>query len=232
MPGLPMAIRNFLKLTAKVFQMNIIANFPPHSLVATFRRKQCEKMIKHLLILLNFICVNISAQISILPIDSSSGKIIYQEVCIVDSVGAKELLSRSKIWFAKTFNSSKDVLQNIDDENHIIIGKALMRAHAQFYGERTWGYVKYSVSIYCKDNRFKYVITDFYHEGDAIATASTYTPSVGLLSINTIESGGFSGYRKKDLDRLCVEINENINLLVKSLKIDMNKKIETKSDKW
>ena len=189
-------------------------------------------MIKHILILLLFTSVKASSQISSLPSDSSSGKITFQGVITVDSVSAKELFSRSKIWFAKTFNSSNDVIQNIDNDNYIIIGKAKMRAHAQNFGERTWGYVSYSITIYCKDNRFKYVISDLYHEGDVIATASTYTPSVGLLSVNTPDSGGFSSYRKKDFDKLCNEINVYMDQLVKSLKNDMNKKIETKSNDW
>jgi hypothetical protein len=189
-------------------------------------------MKKYILVLLIFTSVKASSQISILQSDSSSGKIMFQGVCTVDSVSAKELFSRSKIWFAKTFNSSNDVIQNIDSENFIIIGKAKIRAHAQNFGERTWGYVKYSITIYCKDNRFKYVISDLYHEGDVIGTTSTYTPSVGLLSINTPEYGGFLSYRKKDLDKLCDELNDYVKQLVKSLKIDMNKKIETKSNEW
>jgi hypothetical protein len=189
-------------------------------------------MKKYLLLLLFFTSLKASAQISIMPSDSASGKITYQGVCIVDSVNAKELFSRSKIWFANTYNSSKEVIQNIDSDNYIIIGKAQMRAHAQSFGERTWGYVKYSITIYCKDNRYKYVISDFYHEGDKYASASTYIPSVGHFTINTLESGGFSSYRKKDFDKLCIEINDNVNQLIKSLKNDMSKKLETKSDEW
>ncbi|WP_026994799.1 DUF4468 domain-containing protein [Flectobacillus major] len=172
------------------------------------------------------------AQVSILPIDPSSGNVTYTEVIRVDSVSASELFSRSKLWFAKTYNSSKDVIQNTDNDNYSITGKAKIRTHARIMGERTWGYVSYIISIYCKNGRYKYVVSDFYHEGDAIATSSTLTPSVGQINRNTKESGGFGSYRKKDLDRLCEEINSNIKSLIVSLKNGMSKKSEAESKDW
>lgn len=177
---------------------------------------------------------SLTCQISILPIDSATGQVSYIGVVNVDSANAKDLLNRSKNWFVHTFVSSKQVIQNIDIDNNIITGKALMPAHAKYMVDRTWGKVNFTISIFCKDNRYKYIISDFIHEGDSYATSAGYVGSVGLLSNKTKESDSSMAnyYREKDLDRLCVELNEHMNELINSLKIEMNKKLETQLNDW
>ncbi|MBK9637739.1 MAG: DUF4468 domain-containing protein [Bacteroidetes bacterium] len=171
-------------------------------------------------------------QRSLLPIDSISGYVSYTQIEKIDSVSANDLFNRAETWFAKTYNSSNDVVQKSDKENFTIIGKGQMKAHAQNFGARSWGYIKYTISIYCKEGRYKCVISDFIHEGDKFATASTYQPSVGLFTKTTPQATGMSGYRAKDFDRICQELNEKVTKLLSSLSSSMSKKLESKSDDW
>ena len=207
--------------------------------MGVFRELLCETYkkanitMKLISTLLFFLFAKVAvAQISILPIDTISYQVAFTEVINVDSATAKDLFSRGKLWFAKTYKSSNAVIQNIDNESFSITGKANMRAYAQFIGTRTWGYVNYTISIFCKDGRYKYLITDFSHEGDPFASASTLTPSVGPINKLTKDSGGFGSYRKKDFDKLCQEINSDMINLISSLKNDMNKKTETETKDW
>jgi hypothetical protein len=70
-----------------------------------------------------------------LPVDSSTNKITYSEVVYVDSLADKqELFSRTREWFAKTYNSSNNVIQMEDKENGKIVGKALIQVYHKVLG--------------------------------------------------------------------------------------------------
>ena len=100
------------------------------------------------------------AQLPSLPIDSTTHLITYSEVVKVDG-NKDELYSRAREWFAKTYNSAQSVIQM--DTKDKIVGKALMQV---YYKGGDFGYINYTVSIYLKDGKYKYEITDFYHTGE------------------------------------------------------------------
>ena len=60
-----------------------------------------------------------------LPTDST-GKVIYSGVFSLDSnLSANELFKRAKAWFVKEYNSSKDVIQDADQEMHTTNGNCI-----------------------------------------------------------------------------------------------------------
>jgi len=94
-----------------------------------------------------------------LPIDPETKKITFTEVVIVDSTTTKDqLFERAQDWFVKAYGSGKEVIQLADKELGKIIGKALIP-----FG-KDMGYIYYTISIYVKDGKYKYVLTDFYHK--------------------------------------------------------------------
>ena len=159
-----------------------------------------------------------------LPTDST-GKVIYSGVVSLDSnLSSNELFKRAKAWFVKEYNSSKDVIQDADQETHSITGKALMTAHMTVMGSTSdWGHVKYTVSISCKDGRYRYSISDFYHE------IGSY-PGLGTIDNNSKSSN--VGYREKDYKRVVNEVNDYSNALVSSIKDFMSKKLSSASNDW
>lgn len=109
-----------------------------------------------------------------LPFDSVTHKITYSGIVKLDSTRKKdELYSTTLEWFAKTYNSGKDVIQLQDKDNGKIIGNGAITVHTtqryklSFEEQETKvktdvGYVKYSISIYLKDGKYKYLITDLF----------------------------------------------------------------------
>ena len=157
-----------------------------------------------------------------LPTDSS-GKVIYSEVINLDSnLSANELFKRAKSWFVQTYNSSKEVIQDADQETHTITGKALMIAHMTVMGAtNNWGHVKYFISITCKDGRYRIIISDFFHENE---------PYVGIGIVdNNVKSDGVN-FRKKDYSRVVEEVNNYALSLIASIKEAMNKKLSSSND--
>ena len=62
-----------------------------------------------------------------LPVDSVTGNVAYTDVVKADStLSANELYKRAHAWFTETYKSSKEVIQNADNETHTISGKAIM----------------------------------------------------------------------------------------------------------
>ena len=144
----------------------------------------------------------------------------FSDVITVENISQKELFGRAKIWLAKTYKSSKDVIQTSDAETGQYLGKALFQfSPKSFMGsEAVKGNINYVISIYCKDGKYKYVIEDFRHE------------KFGLLT--TAEEGEFTmfgsskGFKKKTWEDMKKQSEEEAKGLIESLKMAMGKKSE------
>jgi len=80
-----------------------------------------------------------------------------------DASGSKEeLFVRAHEWLAKTFVSSKEVLQLVDKQAGKLIGKGVFKVG--------YDYVNFTISIDVKDGKYRCVFSDFIHEG-GIGTA-------------------------------------------------------------
>lgn len=171
-----------------------------------------------------------------LPIDSVTNKITYSEVVIVDSSASKlELFSRAREWFAKRYNSSINVIQMEDKESGKIVGKALMQVYHKAVG-KTYesGHIHYTISLYLKDGRYKYEITDFFHSGQVIYGGSNRVPDYGMCEkmINTSEKTmGIS--HQKTYDYYLTQLDQNTKSLINDLKSAMSAKpANSKKDEW
>lgn len=99
------------------------------------------------------------------------GKVNYTEVIQEQDVPAGELYKRAKIWMVDAFKSSKDVIQNDDKDNGIIIGKGFFSGlghNVSVLNPKYW----FTIRIDCRDGRYKYSITDFKYEFDIRAFGS------------------------------------------------------------
>ena len=101
-----------------------------------------------------------------LTIDKITDKAVYTEVISIDSTNVENLYNRAKFFVANSYKSSKTVTDLSDDKLHSIIIKAYMTAHFKSWGNIfEAGGFNYTLKIYCKDNRYKYEITDLTHTG-------------------------------------------------------------------
>lgn len=90
------------------------------------------------------------------PLDTATKKFAFIEVVNIDSTSAATLYSRAKLFIANSFVSAKDVVQLADDDTKTVVCKGA-------YETNGLGSVKFKLTIQCKDNRYRYTITDFTH---------------------------------------------------------------------
>ncbi len=161
-----------------------------------------------------------------LPIDNETGKITFTEVVYVDdsTTTKDELYSLAREWFAKTFKSSQSVLQMDDKELGKLIGKANFSINRTAY--LTDSYVDFTISIYLKDGRYKYQITDFNH----VSYKSGF--SGGAIESKKPDCGNFNMMKKGWL-----QVKQQTKTTVEALIIDLketmnNKSISSDNEDW
>ena len=171
-----------------------------------------------------------------MPIDSITKKITYSDIVSVDQSTSKlELFSRAREWFAKTYNSSTSVIQMEDKESGKLIGKAVMQVYRNgILGDREHGRVNYTISIYVKDGRYKYIVADFNHTGQYLV-GGIRVPDYGLCErmINHEYSAWDPIAIKSILDSILAQVNANSEALISDLKSAMATKATVpKNENW
>jgi hypothetical protein len=168
----------------------------------------------------------------IVPIDSVTGKISYTGVVIVDtSLNKQELFSRTREWFAKTYNSSTKVIQMEDKESGVIVGKALMQVYRKSLGSNyECGFINYTISVYFKDGRYKYEITDFYYTGPSdnpvIPDGACETWIYAKVKFPLMSQQAI----KKILNYFLIQIDDNTKALIADLEKTLKLKSKSKPD--
>lgn len=169
-----------------------------------------------------------------LPIDTVTKMIFYSEVVNVDtSLGKLELYSRAREWFAKAYNSSQNVIQMDDKESGKIVGKALTQVYHKALGSNyPSGYINYTISIYLKDRRYKYEISNFYHTGQLVSGGriEDYGPCEEM--INTKKKTWGMSYQKT-FNYYLLQLDVRVRLLIEDLKKSMaGKAPNSKKNDW
>lgn len=171
------------------------------------------KIVSGLLILMT---INLSAQ------DAVS----FEKVIKVDSVDKARLFSTINDWFATTYNSAQDVIQMVDKDAGIIIGKGSMK---YFFGNNSSynGNINYTVKVYVKDNRYKVILSDFNH------TAPSF--SLGLITSADIYAthGMYKNFHNKAWNDIKPKIERYSHDVFNSLEIKTkNLSNKNKGDEW
>ena len=155
--------------------------------------------------------------------------ISYSEVVKVDSTRTSdELYQQTKMWFVDVFKNSKAVIQLEDNANKTVIGEASFRYSSRiFFGcATTVGKIKYKISITCKDGRYKYEISNFYHEGKSF--------DFGYITIaeDPNVKFGFTSTRFKVYQEMKDDIKKEIVPLIVNLKEYMNQNKISAKEEW
>jgi hypothetical protein len=160
-----------------------------------------------------------------LPTDSTTGKVTYSEVVTMNGTSDTVLYKRLKQWFIDTYKSGKDVIQDDDKSTFTISGKGSFPVTYNSMGSYEWGYVSYTLKVSCKNGRYKYILTNFYHSG----SVKGYEASVGEIT-NTMELHASLTGKQKNLDQLKFTVDEHAKGIIQSLKNGMNNESVTKDD--
>lgn len=92
-----------------------------------------------------------------LPIDSQTGRVLYEKIIEVDSLSKETIYTKALEWFALKFTSSNDVIQFKDEESGKIIGKGSMKI--EYYSREP--ILSFTITVWIKEGRSKVVLTDF-----------------------------------------------------------------------
>lgn len=97
---------------------------------------------------------------------NEKGIIEYTDVVNVSDADAQALYSRAKLFIAKAFVSGKAVTQlNDDDAKQIVAnGNFVPVIKLMMGGAGDYGRVHFSITLQCKDGKYRYSITGFDHE--------------------------------------------------------------------
>jgi hypothetical protein len=160
---------------------------------------------------------------------NESGEIFYTEVVEIPNVTKDVLYSRGYEWFAKTFKSAQDVIQMQDKERGKLIGRGMLGDINVKVSMGTYllrGYIKFTISLYFKDGKYKFEITDFNHE-------SVPTPK-GFYNGGSLENEkaacGKTVITNKKWKNIKNQAKEKIELLIDDLKKFMV--TEPSGDDW
>lgn len=105
---------------------------------------------------------------------NDKGHAEYSGIIQVDSTLKSDLFLSSLEWVNKTYKSGKSVIQTTDKEGGLIIGKGVSQMLIYNNGgfKKDGGYFSYTFSIFCKDNRLKYIIDNItYNKGEMVLSA-------------------------------------------------------------
>jgi hypothetical protein len=169
-------------------------------------------------------------QDSIIIPKNADGLAEYSEVIPIDSISKSDLYLAGLEWVSKTYKSGKSVLQTTDKEGGIIIGKAVAQTltYNNMGVKKDGGYFSYTISIYCKDNKFKYLIDNIsYNKGEMLLTpgadlAETFPHNwTGLIGNNKQTRREWLSFQK--------QANTEFRIIIEDLKKHMSKS-KIKSD--
>lgn len=155
----------------------------------------------------------------------------FTEVVLAEGVTADELYYRAREWFSRAFRSANNVLQMDSKEKMLFIGKgAIEIPPGSTFGpsKDATGYVRFTMSIYLKDGRYKYEVAVAKHETsfskNIVSAGSLYKSEAdgGSVWSGKLSNGTFEYIKKYAANEL--------GLLVDSLKNDMAQ--SAKNDDW
>lgn len=158
-----------------------------------------------------------------LPLDPQTQLITYQGVVEMPTVSQADLYARALAWVAATYPAADKVLEQQDPQagQLLIKGRRPVVTRALYEGVLRSSYagvVRHTLTIYVKDGRYKYVLTDLTH--DALGTPALH--SGGPLEQEKANLYGYAGLgSKKAWDELKTDATRDARHLTESLRAAM-----------
>ena len=141
----------------------------------------------------------------------------------------KEIYVNAREWFFQNFNNYEGVMSVEDYENGVFYAKGNLPdiffalKPNRIFSPNVKGNVKFSLRVYFKDNKCKYVFDSFIHEDKSyVSSGITIDNSFGLL---TTSDNASNNTRTK----LLVELKKIVELKMSDLSIDLIDKINNRN---
>jgi hypothetical protein len=155
------------------------------------------------------------------------------EFRVIDTVTAskQELYLRARQFVALNFKDSKSVIQMDDKDAGRIICKGIMRIIINGAGDvMDDNYVKFTMQIDVKDNKYRCIFNDFYHDGFANAHDNFIDVKGGdLAEEKPCCGGGIFGIpllTVKIWKKIKLQTTHDANNFISEFKTEMSKPIK------
>ncbi len=183
------------------------------------------------LLLLGFHC-----QAQFFPIDSTSKKILYTNVEIIDSVPTAQLYKNAEMWMSKNFKSptNYDTQFNLKEgfikcnTSYLVYTKGMM-------SKEIHGRISYDIMIEIKEKKYRYTFTNFVFEYYKQNRQYQYEPTGRIKPLEEPKYPGWQPVWNKHK----IQANNTVQQLIVSLKLAMKqtqfveeKKMEKKKTEW
>jgi hypothetical protein len=163
-----------------------------------------------------------STNLALLPVDSTTHRISISQVVEVPGVSKAELYSRAREWFAKTFGSSKAVLEMDDREAGKLVGTFNTPLKmASGVGVSLDMLLWRGITIDLKDGKYRYTFTN-YNIGAPTSPAANARHAEQYLEVNKFNYDK-DGKPKKMAGSVIEGIRGGTDALAASLKSAMTK---------
>jgi len=140
-----------------------------------------------------------------LPLDQD-GRISYIEVVTLKDIPQGELYSRALLWYRSNFRAAEDVISRAVKEEGVIIARCSIPVT---YKQLDGGSVLFTLTLECRDGRYRYQFTDFTH---VLPTGGGWGPAEAMLAQDLPES------RKRIAAEYLSQISDKAEEHIKSLK--------------
>ena len=133
--------------------------------------------------------------------------ITFSKVIQSDNSSKTKLFVSINDWFASNYNSANEVIQMADKDEGIIIGKGSMEySHRKISYLCYGGWIKYTIKVYIKENRYKVELTNFTH-----SVKSAHGAQCALGTITDAEEHTTKGWSKKANNAVWNDLKEKSN---------------------
>ncbi len=163
--------------------------------------------------------VNKQVTAGLLPLDSITHKFTLSGVVEVPGATQAALYARASEWIVGAYNSSKRVTEVNDPATARIIGKGMFRIVGHGALVYSHGQVQHTVSIFCKDGRYKYIITDLEHQH---VVGGTY--QYPAYSLGPLEQADPTSCNASTWQTIRQQAADDSRGLAQSLQVAMSKK--------
>jgi hypothetical protein len=178
-----------------------------------------------LLPILIFYSWSINAFCQDFPIDESTGQITYKGVVEVPGVPKIELFRRANFWVSHKIFKPEKPIQIADTAIGKILFNVNYDTYYTYFGQRIYyGFTRFTFEISFKNGKYKYLITDFWHDSNT----SKAVPTAGDLRI---EKPNMNQLRKGIWDKIKIDTDEYVRGLIQSLGEEL-KLSKSKESDW
>lgn len=168
-------------------------------------------MKRYCLIVLSLIFLQLTSYAQ-LPVDSATKKVTFSETVAVPGATKDQLFARAKNLNMLRENVKAD---NKAEGTYSYKGKFQVKYPAPQVGMQHTGYVNYVTTIFVKDGKYKYIITDLVHESEK-GNGGKLEGKLPECNKYVLTQGGWSAIKN--------QTKEQMELLIKKIKENMDPK--------